>query len=150
MNPVSFVQQILAAGARSYFDAFSFHPDNDPIPFSGSCPTCPPTGVDCGASVDSHAADQPDGPGTPVDQIAAFVHASQHLYQQFVDAVAAAMSNWPASFSAPAATTDAVPLVVKAASVETREPRPCRRSRPRSPTVPPSAGRTAISANDVL
>jgi hypothetical protein len=59
----------------------------------------------------------PTGPGTPVDQIAAFVHASQHLYQQFVDAVAAAISNWPASFSAPAATTDAVPLVVKAASV---------------------------------
>jgi hypothetical protein len=45
--------------------------------------------------------------------------ASQHLYPQFVDAVAAAISNWPASFSAPAAPTDAVPLVVKAASVET-------------------------------
>jgi hypothetical protein len=40
-------------------------------------------------------------------------------FQQFVDAVAAAISNRLASFSAPAATTDAVPLVVKAASVET-------------------------------
>lgn len=41
MNPVSFVQQMLAAGAGNSFDALSFHPYNDQIPFSGSCPTCP-------------------------------------------------------------------------------------------------------------
>ncbi|MDX1891572.1 glycosyl hydrolase [Mycolicibacterium sp. 050158] len=40
MDPVTFVQRMLAAGAANYFDALSFHPYNDQIPFSGDCPTC--------------------------------------------------------------------------------------------------------------
>src|ERR1700712_2637933 len=40
MNPVTFVQQMLAAGAGNYFDALSFHPYSNEIPFSGTCPTC--------------------------------------------------------------------------------------------------------------
>lgn len=43
MNPVTFVQRMLDAGAGPYFDALSFHPYSDEVQFSGSCPTCPPT-----------------------------------------------------------------------------------------------------------
>ncbi|UNB55393.1 cellulase family glycosylhydrolase [Mycolicibacterium sp. YH-1] len=42
MSPVEFVQRMLAAGASDFFDALSVHPYGDQIPFSGSCPSCPP------------------------------------------------------------------------------------------------------------
>lgn len=42
MSPVEFVQRMLAAGAADFFDALSVHPYGDQIPFSGSCPSCPP------------------------------------------------------------------------------------------------------------
>ncbi|WP_197040201.1 cellulase family glycosylhydrolase [Mycobacterium sp. URHB0044] len=42
MDPVTFVQRMLDAGAGPFFDALSFHPYSDDIPFSGSCPTCQP------------------------------------------------------------------------------------------------------------
>jgi len=42
MNPVEFVQRMLAAGAADFFDALSVHPYGDQIPYSGSCPSCPP------------------------------------------------------------------------------------------------------------
>jgi hypothetical protein len=42
MNPVTFVKRMLDAGAGPYFDALSFHPYSDQIPFSGTCPTCAP------------------------------------------------------------------------------------------------------------
>ena len=34
MDPVTFVQQMLAAGAANYFDALSFHPYQESLPFS--------------------------------------------------------------------------------------------------------------------
>jgi outer membrane biosynthesis protein TonB len=43
MDPVQFVQRMLAAGAGSYFDALSVHPYGEEIAYSGSCPTCQPT-----------------------------------------------------------------------------------------------------------
>lgn len=43
MDPVQFVQRMLAAGAGNYFDALSVHPYGEETAYSGSCPTCPPT-----------------------------------------------------------------------------------------------------------
>jgi hypothetical protein len=42
LDPVTYVQRMLDAGAGPYFDALSFHPYSNEIPFSGDCPTCTP------------------------------------------------------------------------------------------------------------
>lgn len=43
LDPVTFVQRMLAAGAGNYFDALSVHPYGEEGTYSSSCPTCPPT-----------------------------------------------------------------------------------------------------------
>jgi hypothetical protein len=43
MDPVQFVQRMLAAGAGDFFDALSVHPYGEEIKYSESCPTCEPT-----------------------------------------------------------------------------------------------------------
>jgi hypothetical protein len=42
MDPVTFVKDMLAAGAAGSFDALSFHPYDSTLMFSGTCPTCAP------------------------------------------------------------------------------------------------------------
>lgn len=43
LDPVAFVQRMLAAGAGNYFDALSVHPYGEEGAYSSSCPSCQPT-----------------------------------------------------------------------------------------------------------